>query len=85
MKNKYLDKIANLDLLDGSIINANKTNFILKISDIKSATYNPSKKFGMGYYPHDGRVTIRTIQNKKREFIILGNQSGQHIANLLIR
>ena len=85
LKSKYLDKIDNLDLLDGSIINANKTNFILKISDIKSATYNPSKKFGMGYYPHDGRVTIRTIQNKKREFIILGNQSGQHIANLLTR
>ncbi|WDF47180.1 hypothetical protein PQ459_01565 [Chryseobacterium sp. KACC 21268] len=85
LKNKYLDKIANLDLLDGSIINANKTNFILKISDIKSATYNPSKKFGMGHYPHDGRVTIRTIQNKKREFIILGNQSGQHIANLLTK
>jgi hypothetical protein len=83
LKNKYLEKIANLNLIDGSIIEANKTNFLIKLSDIKSATYNPSKKFGMGPYPHDGRVTIETFENKKREFIILGNQSGENIANLI--
>ncbi len=38
----------------------------------------------MGYYPHDGRVTIETFENKKREFIILGNQSGQDIANWIL-
>jgi hypothetical protein len=53
------------------------------LSDIKSAIYNPSKKFGMGYYPHDGRVIIETFDNKKREFIILGNQSGESIANFI--
>ena len=69
--------------IDGSIIDVNKTNFLLKTSDIKSAVYNPAKKFGMGHYPHDGRVTIETYDNKKREFIILGNQSGKSIANLI--
>jgi hypothetical protein len=83
LKNKYLEKIADLNLIDGSIISANKTNFLIKLSDIKSAVYNPSKKFGMGPYPHDGRVTIETFDNKKREFIILGNQSGENIANLI--
>lgn len=83
LKNKYLEKIADLNLIDGSIIEANKTNFLNKTSDIKSAIYNPSKKFGMGPYPHDGRVTIETYDNKKREFIILGNQSGENIANFL--
>jgi len=37
----------------------------------------------MGPYPHDGRVTIETYDNNKREFIILGNQSGKSIANLI--
>lgn len=83
LKNKYLEKIADLNLIDGSIITANKTNFLMKLSDIKSAVYNPSKKFGMGPYPHDGRVTIETFENKKREFIILGNQSGEDIVNLI--
>ncbi len=82
-KEKYLKKAANLNLIDESIIEANKTNFLIKLSDIKSAIYNPSKKFGMGYYPHDGRVIIETFDNKKREFIILGNQSGESIANLI--
>lgn len=83
LKNKYLEKIADLNLIDGSIIEANKINFLLKLSDIKSANHNPSKKFGMGPYPHDGRVEIEIFDNKKREFIILGNQSGKNIANLI--
>jgi len=83
LKNKYLEKIADLDLIDGSILEVNKTNFLIKTSDIKSATYNPAKKFGMGPYPHDGRVTIETYDNNKREFIILGNQSGESIANFI--
>lgn len=83
LKNKYLEKIAELNLIDGSIIEANKTNFLIMLSNIKSAIYNPSKKFGMGPYPHDGRVTVETFENKKREFIILGNQSGENIANLI--
>jgi hypothetical protein len=83
LKNKYLEKIIDLDLLDGSIIEVNKTNFLIRTSDLKSAVYNPAKKFGMGPYPHDGRVTIKIHENKSREFIILGNQSGANIANFM--
>ncbi len=82
LKNKYLEKIDDVDLLDGSILNENKANFIIKIKDIKEVKYNSNKKFGMGAYPHDGRITIETHNNNKiREFIILGNQSGQKISN----
>ncbi|QQS28237.1 MAG: hypothetical protein IPM47_15395 [Sphingobacteriales bacterium] len=83
LKNKYLGKIVYLNLTVGSIVEGNKTNFLIKLSDIKSAIYNPSKEFGMGPYSHDGRVTIETYDNNKREFIILGNQSGEHIAHLI--
>ncbi len=85
LKNKYLENISELDLLDGSIAEANKTNFLIKTSEIKSAVYNPAKKFGMGPYPHDGRVIIETYDNKKREFIILGSQSGEKIASLIVK
>jgi hypothetical protein len=37
----------------------------------------------MGYYPHDGKVYVRTKDGKNREFIILGSQSGQEIKNRL--
>ena len=86
LKNNYLEKIHDLDLLDGSIMKANKFNFMIKLADIKDVKYNSRKKFGMGIYPHDGRVVIETNDRKKREFIILGSQSGQKIADwILIR
>ena len=39
------------------------------------------KKWGMGYYPHDGKVYVKTKNGKKKEFIILGSQSGKEIEN----
>jgi hypothetical protein len=84
LKNKYLDAIAQTDLLDGSILAKNKANFLIPRRDIRNAWYHPSKKWGMGHYPHDGRVYIETNEQKKREFIILGNQSGKRIADLIL-
>jgi hypothetical protein len=54
-------------------------NFVISLSKVKSVAYDPRKKWGMGPYPHDGRVTIVTAE-KKREFIILGTQDGSEIA-----
>jgi len=85
LKDSYLEKIVDLNLIDGSIVKSNKSNFLIKLIDIKSAVYNPSKKFGMGPYPHDGRVTIKTYDNKTREFIILGDQSGRNIVDFINR
>ncbi len=57
-------------------------NFSIPLSKISKVTYDPRKKWGMGYYPHDGRVFVEA-EGKKREFIILGNQSGKEIAERL--
>ena len=84
VKSRYIEKIQDCDLLNGSILTQNKSNFIIKRSDIQNAYHDPKKKWGMGYYPHDGKVYIQTIDGRKKELIILGNQSGQTIANLLI-
>ena len=55
-----------------------RSNFLMKYADISSVTYDSRRKWGMGYYPHDGRVYVRT-RTSKREFIILGSQSGGQI------
>lgn len=41
------------------------------------------ENWGMGYYPHDGKVYIKTKDFRKREFIILGAQSGQSVKDSL--
>lgn len=84
IKSKYIDKVHDCDLFNGSILAKNKSNFVIKTADIKNAHYDSKKKWGMGYYPHDGKVYIETFGGKKREFIILGNQSGAKIAKLIL-
>ena len=84
IKSKYIDKVHDVDLSDTSILKQDQANFVIQRADIKNAYYDPKKKWGMGYYPHDGKVYILTNDGKKREFIILGNQSGHTIANLIL-
>jgi hypothetical protein len=84
INSKYLDRVQEYELLDGSILTQNKSNFVIKRTDIKNAYYDAKKKWGMGYYPHDGKVYIEIFDGRKKEFIILGNQSGQKIANLIL-
>ncbi|GAB3034294.1 hypothetical protein GCM10027285_16420 [Oleiagrimonas citrea] len=67
---------------DRQLLRENGANFIFSLSEITSVTYNPRKKWGMGYYPHDGRVIVQTLE-RRLEFIILGNQSGEQIARRL--
>jgi hypothetical protein len=84
LKEKYIHEIENENLFDDSITLKNDTNFKIDRAKIRNAYYDPKKKWGMGYYPHDGKVYIETMHNKKREFIILGKQSGHEIATLLM-
>jgi hypothetical protein len=57
----------------------NKADSLYRCVDIVDVDFNPTKKWGMGPYPHDGRVTISTLE-QRRELIILGDQSGLKIA-----
>jgi hypothetical protein len=59
-----------------------RANFTLSHGEITSVVHDPRKKWGMGYYPHDGRVFVDTV-GRRYEFIILGNQSGREIAERL--
>jgi len=83
VKDKYLDKYQNDDI-DGDGILNHKDNFRIPYTDIKAVTYNSGKKWGMGPYPHDGKVYVTTSDGKKREFIIMGEQSGSDIKNWIL-
>lgn len=84
IKSNYLDKIQDLELNIENIRAHDHANFVINRDDISNSYYDPKKKWGMGYYPHDGKVYVVTKDGKKKEFIILGNQSGQKIANLVL-
>lgn len=80
---KYIEGIKDIDLKSRDFLEANDSNFRINKSDIIETAYDKSKKWGMAYYPHDGKVYVKTRDYKKREFIILGAQSGQDIKNRL--
>lgn len=84
VKSKYFDRLQDLELVDAEILEQDKSNFVIQRADISNAYYDPKKKWGMGYYPHDGKVYVVTNDGNKKELIILGNQSGHKIANLIL-
>lgn len=80
---KYLERIQSTDLHSTEFLKINNSNFRINKSDILNTEYDKRSKWGMGPYPHDGKVYIKTRDYKKREFIILGSQSGQDIQKRL--
>ena len=82
LKDKHLKRVEHLNLLEDNIKKTNSSNFRINIKDIISVDFDPSKKWGMGPYPHDGKIYLST-KDKKRELIILGSQSGEKILELI--
>jgi hypothetical protein len=84
MDNKYKNLLSD----NNAFLKADKDNFIIRRTDIKKVYHNPKKKWGMGYYPHAGRIeieTIRTPENHKgdRELILVGDQDPNRVLQLL--
>jgi hypothetical protein len=69
---------------DRRLRRTSRANFAMTLADVTSVRYDKRKKWGMGEYPHDGKVFVEAGGNE-REFIILGNQSGEDIARRLER
>lgn len=80
LNEKYLAKARNLDLLADDLSQANRANFRIGFEEITSVEFDPSKKWGMGNYPHSGKLHIG-VRGRKREFILLGKQSGPFLAD----
>src|SRR5579872_4195409 len=84
---KTMDKYDNLLSDHSAFLTLDKDNFIIQKADIKRVYHNPKKKWGMGYYPHAGRIeieTVKTPENRKsdRELILVGDQNPDLILGL---
>ncbi len=84
IKSSYLRKIENLNIYGEEILKAEKSNFKIHYSQIDRVSFDKTKKWGMGYYPHDGKVYVKWENRNTKEFIILGSQSGEEIKNWMI-
>lgn len=59
-----------------------RANFWIALAAIDAVIHDPRPTWGMGPYPHDGRVLVRAGR-RRRKFIVLGDQSGRLIAHNL--
>ena len=64
LKAKYFKEIKELDLNSNKFLADNKANFKICINEIKHIWHDQKKKWGMGNYPHDGKVYIDTFNGK---------------------
>ncbi|HEY2349402.1 MAG TPA: hypothetical protein VGH64_10310 [Puia sp.] len=81
------EKYENLLNDPDAFLKTDKQNFIIRISDIKQVYHDPTPKWGMGYYPHTGKIMVeasKTTQNAKaeREFILVGDQNPSKVLAL---
>ena len=79
IKSSYAAKYDTVDSSDAAMLALDKSNFKILYKDIASVSFDESKKWGMGNYPHDGKVLITSKDGSKRELVILGSQSGEDI------
>ena len=84
---KTMDKYDALLSNRSAFLSEDKDNFIIQKSDIKRLYHDPRKKWGMGYYPHAGRIEIetnKTPENRKgdRDLILVGDQNPDLILGL---
>ncbi|WP_210521680.1 hypothetical protein [Hymenobacter terricola] len=82
-REKYLKEVDELDLYGAEILGKSGGNFRLAYGDIASVTHDPRSKWGMGPYPHDGKVYVTTKTGQKKELIPIGQQDGAAIAQAI--
>lgn len=89
---KMSEKYDGLDFSNASpaeFLEIDEKNFAIAKVDIVDAWYNSRKKWGMGGYPHKGRIFIVSHpadynSKRKREFILVGDQDGSAIMEWIL-
>lgn len=82
-REKYLKALDDLDLYEEEILKQSGGNFRLAYAVISSVQHDPRKKWGMGPYPHDGKIYVITKTGQKKELILIGKQDGAAIAQAI--
>jgi len=80
---EVVDRYRGVEPGSDKFMSLNRANFRLALSDLQGAEFDPRKKFGMGYVPHTGRLYVLRNRLQKREFMLLGDQDGNAVADQL--
>lgn len=62
-----------------------RTNFFISYKEIAAATFDTSRKWGMGKIPHSGKLRVKLTSRKTREFVLLGDAYGDGISRSISR
>jgi hypothetical protein len=85
--NKKMDSKFTPDLLANrqQFLKNSRLNYIIAKKDIRSIYHNPEKKWGMAYYPHNGRIMIVYKKSSliPTELILVGDQNADDVLRLL--
>jgi hypothetical protein len=85
--NKKMEAKYDLLLLtdEHKFLKADRQNFVIRKTDIKNIYHDPTKKWGMGYYPHNGKIIIQTTLPSYREIelILVGDQNADEVLQKL--
>ena len=84
VKPEWLARYQGIDVTSKEFLAIDKANFQIRRDDIAHVAYHPKKKWGMGPFPHTGRMVLHLRSGKKRELIPLGDQDGYLIRGKLI-
>jgi len=85
IKSSYAAKYLDTPLNSADILSLDKSNFAVPYREIQQITFDPTSKWGMGVYPHTGKIYISTSAGKKIELIILGNQSIKQVYQRVVK
>lgn len=72
-----------MDVTTPRFLQMNVTNFQIAWADIKSVEFDASTKWGMGNVPHSGKLYVHLRNGRSRELILLGEQDGEVIKEML--
>jgi hypothetical protein len=81
---KTLEKYHGVDPEAPAFLTISKENFQFPTSSVTAIGFRSRKKFSMGGVPHSGSLFVRIGDNRMREFILLGEQDGALIENLML-
>ncbi len=81
---KTLETYNAVDPESTAFLAVDKVNFQIPCASVQGVGFTSRKKMSMGGVPHSGSLFVHLTDGRKREFILLGNQTGEEVERLVL-
>jgi hypothetical protein len=71
-----LKKYSGIDMASPDFLKLDKANFRIPTAEVTDLVFKAKKKMSMGGVPHTGSLYVTSLSDRKREFVLLGDQDG---------